>query len=187
MRDRLKCVQCGCDELHACKLAGGMPCSWVLPDLCSNPACLARDSRTPVLPGIVPARFIKTVIIGTSEPAQRRSGGYEWGCQILLFRALRWLKEHPETKPSFTRYRNIVGLFVPGNEPAEAALSFVLDHPALKRIGVTGAMVQFSLMQASVRYRLGDEAYFQAAPPQDIFEFDETQAFPEEQTNALPR
>lgn len=41
------CVQCGCDDSHACRLADGTACYWMLEDLCSNPACMDADPRTP--------------------------------------------------------------------------------------------------------------------------------------------
>lgn len=47
-----RCRVCGCDDLHACRLPGGEPCSWVLPDLCSNPQCMRADPRTPLLAGL---------------------------------------------------------------------------------------------------------------------------------------
>ena len=44
-----RCRQCGCTNDRACALAFGIRCYWVLEDLCSNPACLFADPRTPPL------------------------------------------------------------------------------------------------------------------------------------------
>ena len=36
-----RCRHCGCTEMNACP--GG--CSWVKPDVCSNPSCVAKEAR----------------------------------------------------------------------------------------------------------------------------------------------
>jgi len=127
---------------------------------------------------------MKTVDISGMDKA-RAQFGYEWGCQIIMFRGLHWLRSRPTEKelPRITEFKNITGITKNENAAADAMEDFALNHPKLREFGATGAMVQFSLGHAMKRAELGDEAYFDFFRdcPDRIFEFDETEAFPERQ------
>jgi hypothetical protein len=121
-------------------------------------------------------------ISGAKE--QRGHGGYEWGCQIIRARALRFLQNHPDAVPHYESYKNIIGLAVAANEKAKEMDAFISDHKVLKAYGMTGAMHQFGLQHAFAMHRLGHEAYLETLrkerPAEDFYEFDEAEAFPEE-------
>jgi hypothetical protein len=123
---------------------------------------------------------MKTVDISGMDPA-RGQYGYEWGCQVLMFRALEWLRKRPVNSPTpkFTGYENYVGVMTPENQAAEAMEKYALDHPKIKEYGATGAMVQYSLIHAMKRFQLGEESYFDhfKDTPKRVFEFDEAEAF----------
>lgn len=133
---------------------------------------------------------MKTVTIsGPDEPQKRFS--YEWGCQVILARGLRWLqrnaveREVPERRESAI----LVGVSEPANSSAREMEKYAMDHEGLRACGATRAMVQFSLRHAIERFKRGDEAYFAefADDPGRIFEFDEADAFPEESgVNVVP-
>lgn len=117
----------------------------------------------------------------------RKFGGYEWGCQVLCLRALRFLNQQKSEQelPKHTEYENIIGVAAPANAKARELDKFMLDHPALKQFGVTGAMHQFSLAHAKKLFEVGREKYLQelrdaGRTPDDFFEFDEADAFPED-------
>lgn len=120
----------------------------------------------------------KTVDISGMDES-RSQYGYEWGCQVLMFRALDWLKRHEQEHPEFRLYKNITGVMPAENDAAKAMESFALDHEKIREFGATGAMVQYALMHAMQRHKLGEEKYFSEFTDQQdrIFEFDETQAF----------
>lgn len=120
---------------------------------------------------------MKTVDISGMDES-RRQYGYEWGCQVLMFRALDWLKRNGSQHPEFKSFKNIVGLMVPGNDAAKEMEDFALDHAKLREFGATGAMVQYALSHAMHRYNMGEEAYFAEFKdaPERIFEFDEKEA-----------
>jgi hypothetical protein len=121
----------------------------------------------------------KTVDISGMDES-RSQYGYEWGCQVLMFRALDWLRKHPDDNTRFQSFKNIVGLMTPDNEAAKEMEKFALDHAKIREFGATGAMVQYALLHAMQRNKLGEEAYFAefADQPDRIFEFDEREAFP---------
>lgn len=122
----------------------------------------------------------KTVDISGMDP-QHSQYGYEWGCQVLMFRALQWLRTQPKdfTEPLFTHYKNIIGIMPPSNPAAHQMEEFAIDHEKLREFGATGAMVQYALMHAMQRFKLGENAYFAAVEPDRIFDFDESEAFPQ--------
>jgi hypothetical protein len=121
----------------------------------------------------------KTVDI--SGMAKSRSQyGYEWGVQVIMFRALDWLRKHPEQNVRFQGFKNVTGLMLPDNEAAKELEKFALDHEKVREFGATGAMVQYAILHAMERNNLGEEAYFAAFAdsPERIYDFDESEAFP---------
>ncbi|MDE2104528.1 MAG: hypothetical protein KGL39_45250 [Patescibacteria group bacterium] len=126
---------------------------------------------------------MKTVDISGMD-AKRERLGYEWGCQVLMFRALQWLRDQPRDfeYPSIGTYENVVGVSVPLNDSAERMTKFALDHQTLREFGPTGAMVEASLEHARQRFMHGDDAYFAmfADEPERVFDFDLREAFPED-------
>lgn len=112
----------------------------------------------------------------------RAKFGYEWGCQVIMFRALKFLRGMPKDSglPDFRQWKNITGLMLPENDKAKQLEDYALDHEKLKEFGATGAMVQFSLTHAMKRFELGDKAYLAefSDQPERIFDFDEQDAFP---------
>lgn len=112
---------------------------------------------------------------------KRARFGYEWGCQVLMFRALDWLRKNAEQNPKFHGFKNVAGLMLPDNDAAKEMEDFALDHERVREFGATGAMVQYSLLHAMQRNARGEEGYFRefADSPERIFEFDESDAFPE--------
>ena len=125
---------------------------------------------------------MKTVDI-TGMDREHGRYGYEWGCQVLMFRALHWLRARPKDMalPQFIHYKNITGLMPPSNTQAEEMENFALDHDKVREFGATGAMVQYAMMHAMKRFELGEDGYFAEFKddPQRIFEFDEKDAFPQ--------
>jgi len=69
---------------------------------------------------------------------------------------------------------------LPDNEAAKELENFALDHEKVREFGATGAMVQYALLHAMQRNKLGEDAYFAefADQPERIFDFDESEAFP---------
>jgi hypothetical protein len=123
---------------------------------------------------------MRTVDISGMDTKHGRYG-YEWGCQVLMFRALHWLRNHPKdfTMPKFTHFKNITGLMPTENTAAKEMEDFALDHEKIREFGATGAMVQYALIHAVKRFELGEDGYFAEFKdqPDRIFEFDETEAF----------
>ena len=121
----------------------------------------------------------KTVDISGMDKS-RAQYGYEWGCQVIMFRALEWLKCHAAKNPKFHSYKNITGILAPDNEDAKEMEKFALDHEKVREFGATGAMVQYALLHAMQRNKLGEEGYFAefADDPERIFDFNEGDAFP---------
>jgi hypothetical protein len=119
----------------------------------------------------------RTVDISGMDPS-RKQYGYEWGCQVLMFRALHWLKKHEAEDPKFHTFKNVTGLLMPDNDAAKAMEAFALDHEKIREFGATGAMVQYALIHALQRFRLGEEKYFAefGDDPDRVFEFDESEA-----------
>lgn len=122
----------------------------------------------------------KTVDISGMDELRSRYG-YEWGCQVIMFRALHWLRNQGSNldTPNFKMFSNITGIMLPSNSSAEDMEKFALDHTKLREFGATGAMVQYSLMHAMKRAELGEDAYFAEFKdlPDRVFEFDEQDAF----------
>lgn len=121
----------------------------------------------------------KTVDISGMD-ASRRRYGYEWGCQVLMFRALDWLKQNKEN-PRFHGFENIIGVMIADNPAAKEMEKFALDHDKIREFGATGAMVQYSLLHAMQRHKMGEEKYFSEFQndPDRVYEFNESDAFPE--------
>jgi hypothetical protein len=130
----------------------------------------------------------KTVDISGMD-AKRSQYGYEWGCQVLMFRALDWLKKHEGENARFKGFKNITWLMLADNEAAKEMEKFALDHEKIREFGATGAMVQYALLHAMQRHKLGEDGYFaKFAEQQDrIFEFDEQEAFPVERPRMTQR
>jgi hypothetical protein len=122
---------------------------------------------------------MRTVDISGMDESRSRFG-YEWGCQVLMFRALDWLKKRSADapQPDFKMYRNITGIMTPENEAARQMEDYALDHEKIREFGATGAMVQYSLIHALKRFQLGEEKYFAEFQdqPDRIYEFDEAEA-----------
>jgi len=119
----------------------------------------------------------------------REFGGYEWGCQVIRARALRFLERIPaeSSLPKHHSYKNVTGLLVADDDKAKAMDEFIMDHPKLKEFGVTGAMHQYGIMHATMWHRLGWDEYERilregedGRTDEDFFEFNEADAFPEE-------
>lgn len=123
------------------------------------------------------AKMTKTVDISGMDKS-RAQYGYEWGCQVLMFRALDWLKRNAQSNPRFQGFKNVTGLMTPDNPEAKEMERFALDHEKIREFGATGAMVQYALIHAMQRHALGEEKYFAefADDPGRIFEFDEKEA-----------
>jgi hypothetical protein len=121
----------------------------------------------------------KTVDISGMDKS-RAQYGYEWGCQVIMFRALDWLKRHTGDNTQFKAYKNIIGIMTPENPAAKEMEKFALDHEKVREFGATGAMVQYALLHAMQRNKLGEEGYFAefADDPERIFDFNEGDAFP---------
>jgi hypothetical protein len=130
---------------------------------------------------------MKTVDISGMDEL-RSQYGYEWGCQVLMFRALDWLKQHQEKDPKFHGFKNVTGLMLADNPDAKEMENFALDHEKIRDFGATGAMVQYSLLHALQRHARGEDGYFAefADQPDRIFEFDENEAFPERTVSKQP-
>ena len=118
----------------------------------------------------------------------RENGGYEWGCQVICARALRFLKQAKESGefPRFHGYENIVGVLSSDNEAAKQLDDYILKHEKLREYGMTGAMHQYCIMHALKIHELGREEYTRQLregknprTDEDFFEFDDDEAFPE--------
>ena len=123
---------------------------------------------------------MRTVDISGMDESRSRFG-YEWGCQVIMCRALHWLRQRPKDSqvPLIRSFKNITGLTVPANRVAEEMTNFALDHEKLREFGATGAMVQYGIAHALKRFELGDAAYFKefSDDPGRVYEFDEHDAF----------
>lgn len=124
----------------------------------------------------------KTVDISGFDAGRKRYG-YEWGCQVICMRALRWLRAHAveASIPTHLEFKNIVGLSIPSNEAARQMEAYILDYPKLREFGATGAMVQAAIAHAKMRFQHGDDWYFNEFKdePGRTYEFDERDAFDE--------
>ena len=132
---------------------------------------------------------MKITVCDISGMGGRQFGGYEWGCQVICARALRFLQKATESAefPKFHGYKNITGLLVGDNAAAKQLDDFILQHEKLREFGMTGAMHQFGIIHALKIHELGREGYLRelrtgegARGPEDFYEFDESEAFPEE-------
>jgi hypothetical protein len=135
----------------------------------------------------------KIKVADISGMGGRENGGYEWGVQVICARALRFLQQAKESGefPKFHTYQNIVGVLAGDNAAAKKLDEFILQHEKLREFGMTGAMHQFGIMHALKIHELGREEYLRqlteganARGPEDFFEFDEADAFPEEKVPA---
>jgi hypothetical protein len=122
----------------------------------------------------------RTIDISGMDP-QRGRYGYEWGTQVLMFRALEWLRSHKDKDPKFRSYKNITGILEATNPDAKEMENFALDHAKIKEFGATGAMVQYAMLHALQRFARGEDGYFAEFKddPERFFEFDEADAFPD--------
>lgn len=124
---------------------------------------------------------MKTVDISGMDPKRERYG-YEWGCQVLMFRALDYLRKHPDGNAKFHGFKNITGIMIADNDTAKEMEKYALAHQKIKEYGATGAMVQYALLHALQRFKMGDEKYFaelSERPAEDFYDFDVTDAFEE--------
>lgn len=119
----------------------------------------------------------------------REVGGYEWGCQIIRARALRFLQNQKSEQemPRFKQFKNIIGIAIADNQKAKEMDAFVMNHEKLREFGATGAMHQYGINHAIAMCELGSQQYERelrdaGRTDEDFFEFDEAQAFPEEQS-----
>lgn len=120
----------------------------------------------------------------------REFGGYEWGCQVIRARALRFLQQQKTESelPVHKGLKGVTGIFLADNKKAEEMDKYVADHPKLREFGMTGAMHQYGIMHARALFELGPQEYerqLRAGPDgrtdEDFFEFNEADAFPEAQ------
>lgn len=128
---------------------------------------------------------MKIKVCDISGMGGRENGGYEWGCQVICARALRFLNQAKESGefPSFHTYQNIVGVLAGDNEAAKKLDDYILQHEKLSEYGMTGAMHQFGIMHALKIHELGRDEYFRqlreaGRTDDDFYEFEEDDAFP---------
>lgn len=119
----------------------------------------------------------------------REFGGYEWGCQVICARALRFLQRNATESelPRHGMLKGVIGLAVADNPKAIAMDEYIAAHPKLQEFGMTGAMHQYGIMHAQAIFQLGRKEYerkLREGPDgrteEDFYEFDERDAFPEE-------
>ena len=129
----------------------------------------------------------KIKVCDISGMGGRENGGYEWGCQVVRARALRFLQQAKESGefPEFHSFKNITGILVGDNAAAKKLDEYILQHEKLREFGMTGAMHQFGIMHAMKIFELGWDGYFAALTegddgrgPEDFYEFEEDDAFP---------
>lgn len=132
----------------------------------------------------------KVKVCDISGMGGREKGGYEWGCQVIALRTLRFLQSQPKdsVQPSYKQSQNIVGLKVTSNPKAEEMDKYVCDHPVLHENGTTGAMHQFGTNHGQKIFELGRDEYLrqlaESRPPEDFYEFEEDDAFPPDEVAA---
>lgn len=127
---------------------------------------------------------MKITVVDISGMGGREHGGYEWGCQVICARALRFLEQATESGefPAFHSYQNITGLLVADNGAAKKLDDYILEHAELREYGMTGAMHQYGIGHAMKIFELGRAEYLRQLREQGdrkFFEFDEDDAFPE--------
>lgn len=119
----------------------------------------------------------------------REYGGYEWGCQVVCARALRFMQRIKEGSefPRYKGFKDVTGIFIGDNPAAKQMDEFIIAHEKLRECGLTGAMHQFGIMHALQIHLLGREKYFEklmagedGRKPEDFYEFEEEDAFPED-------
>jgi len=130
---------------------------------------------------------MKIKVTDISGMGGRENGGYEWGCQVICARALRFLQMEKESGefPKFHSYQNVAGLLVGDNDAAKRLDDYILKHEKLREFGMTGAMHQFGIMHAMKIFELGREEYEKqlregesGRGDEDFFDFEEDDAFP---------
>lgn len=128
----------------------------------------------------------KVRVCDISGMGGREHGGYEWGCQVIALRTVRFLQnlKSGSEVPTYQGFENVVGLTLPHNEPAKEMDKFILDHPALKEFGVTGAMHQYGVAHGKAIFEKGREQYEKelreaGRTDEDFYEIEEDDAFPE--------
>lgn len=121
----------------------------------------------------------------------REFGGYEWGCQVIRARALRFLQQIPKESPlpEHHGFSGITGILVSDNERAVEMDKFIEAHPKLREFGMTGAMHQYGIMHAKRWHELGWDEYERTLrnagrTDEDFFDFNEADAFPEDEISA---
>lgn len=117
----------------------------------------------------------------------RENGGYEWGCQVICARALRFLQQNPagSALPQYEQYENIVGVAIAANDKAKEMDKFISSHKKLQEFGMTGAMHQYGIAHAKAIHRLGRQEYERqlreaGRTDEDFYDFNESDAFPED-------
>jgi len=129
---------------------------------------------------------MKIQVCDISGMGGREFGGYEWGCQVICARALRFLTNMKTESqfPKFAELQKVAGLCIADNERAREMDKYILQHAKLREFGMTGAMHQFALHHAMTIFTLGRDEYLREArahrPPEHFFEFDDSDAFPED-------
>ena len=131
---------------------------------------------------------MKTQVCDISGMGGRELGGYEWGCQVIAARALRFLTTTAQ-QPRYSACENIIGILIAEDDTAKAMDAFIEAHPKLNEFGMTGAMHQYGVMHGIQRFKLGTEGYLKALrdygrTDADFFEFDDAEAFPEDEHHA---
>jgi len=128
---------------------------------------------------------VKVLVCDISGMGGRENGGYEWGCQVIALRTLRFCQQAKESDefPRFHGYENIVGVLSADNEAAKKLDDFILQHEKLREFGMTGAMHQYGVLHGLKLFELGREKYLEELrkdrKPEDFYEFEEDDAFPQ--------
>lgn len=136
----------------------------------------------------------KIMVCDISGMGGRENGGYEWGCQVICARALRFLQQTKESGefPQFHGYKGVTGLLIGDNEMAKKLDAYILEHEKLHEYGMTGAMHQYGIMHAMKIFELGRDEYMKqlregegARTDEDFYEFDDDDAFPVKQEQTV--
>ncbi len=128
---------------------------------------------------------IRVADISGMDPKRERHG-YEWGCQVVCLRALRFMERQKSGSeaPAYKTLHNVIGLAIPDGAAAKAMDEYILKHPALREYGMTGAMHQFGIAHAMKILELGRDGWLaeiaKDSEPGRFYEFEEDDAFPPE-------
>lgn len=90
-------------------------------------------------------------------------GSYEAGCQLMLLRGLKYLKEHPDFDFSVYRsYKNVYGICEGEGDKARE-----LDEVITKGIEASGAMHQAAISHLAYIHKQGHDAWIAEADKHD--------------------